>query len=127
MNRTRGRLRALRSRAAPEPIFLLSVAVVLSVVFIPAARMRFIDGDEGFYLMAARLVSEGKHLYSDFFFPQMPLVPKVVGCWFSLVGVGWQWARFLAATVAVGTGVLLAAEARRRTASLFWALATIVL
>ncbi len=39
------------------------------------AGIRPIDGDEGFYTTAARLVWEGKTPYKDFFFQQAPLLP----------------------------------------------------
>ena len=39
------------------------------------ATMRPVDGDEGFYTTAARLVWEGKTPYKDFFFQQAPLLP----------------------------------------------------
>ena len=39
------------------------------------AQVRPIDGDEGFYTTAARLVWEGKTPYRDFFFQQAPLLP----------------------------------------------------
>jgi hypothetical protein len=39
------------------------------------ATIRPIDGDEGFYTTAARLVWEGKTPYKDFFFQQAPLLP----------------------------------------------------
>ena len=39
------------------------------------SRHRPIDGDEGYYATAARLVSEGHTPYLDFFYPQMPLLP----------------------------------------------------
>jgi hypothetical protein len=111
------------SQLPPRQLFFYVVAlVVLGAVLIPAAQARFIDGDEGFYLMASRLVADGQRLYADFFFPQMPLVPQVYGRWFWLLGAGWRSARVLAALCAVGTGLVVAEEARRRTASTFWGL-----
>jgi hypothetical protein len=47
------------------------------------AATRPIDGDEGFYTSAARLVWEGKTPYKDFFFQQAPLLPYVYS---------WIWA-----------------------------------
>jgi hypothetical protein len=40
--------------------------------------VRFVDHDEGFYLSAAYLISQGKWLYKDFFYPQMPLFPYLM-------------------------------------------------
>ena len=57
----------------------LTVVTVLSLVYLAwlvhFAQVRPIDGDEGFYATAARLVWEGKTPYRDFFFPQAPLLP----------------------------------------------------
>ena len=47
------------------------------------AETRPIDGDEGFYATAARLVWEGKTPYQDFFYQQTPLLPYLYG---------WMWA-----------------------------------
>jgi Dolichyl-phosphate-mannose-protein mannosyltransferase len=47
------------------------------------ATTRPIDGDEGFYSTAARLVAEGKAPYRDFFYQQAPLLPYLYG---------WMWA-----------------------------------
>jgi hypothetical protein len=58
--------------------------VVASAVYfaglIHYAQVRPIDGDEGFYTTAARLVSEGKAPYRDFFFQQAPLLPYLYSC-----------------------------------------------
>jgi hypothetical protein len=47
------------------------------------AEVRPIDGDEGFYITAARLVSEGKTPYRDFCYHQGPLLPYLYS---------WIWA-----------------------------------
>lgn len=39
---------------------------------------RLVDGDEGFYLEAARAVGSGKTPYIDFFYPQMPYLPYIL-------------------------------------------------
>ncbi len=57
----------------------ISVAIVLlylmgSLFF---AQVRPLDGDEGYYASAIRLVSEGKTPYQDFFYPQSPLLPYI--------------------------------------------------
>jgi hypothetical protein len=47
------------------------------------AQVRPIDGDEGYYVTAARLVWEGQTPYRDFTYPQAPLLPYVYS---------WIWA-----------------------------------
>ena len=45
-----------------------------------------INGDEGFYLAAGRLVSEGKQPYLDFFYPQAPLLPYYLAPFLKIFG-----------------------------------------
>jgi len=85
----------------------LIVALGLAAFFIPIGRLRLIDGDEGYLLQAARLVSEGKRLYTDFFYPQMPFWEHVYGAYFWLFGRGWYSARLLSSLIAVGTGLVI--------------------
>jgi hypothetical protein len=63
------------------------IVVCLCVIYFAGlfyyASVRPIDGDEGFYSTAARLVWEGKTPYKDFFFQQAPLLPYVYS---------WIWA-----------------------------------
>ncbi len=50
------------------------------------SQIRPLDGDEGYYAAAARLVTEGQTPYVDFFYPQMPLVPYAYAPFYKLVG-----------------------------------------
>jgi hypothetical protein len=106
-------------RALPS----LGVLVVLSIWLIPISLGRLIDADEGYLLMAARLVSEGRWPYRDFFLPQAPLLPAVFAAVFVLFGRSWMVARVFAGVVAVAMGWLVYREAlsstRRQTSGLF--------
>jgi dolichyl-phosphate-mannose-protein mannosyltransferase len=70
------------------------------------AHVRPLDGDEGYYTTAARLVWEGKTPYRDFAYPQGPLLPYIYS---------WVWAVHPRSLVAMrvfsaacgGIGVLL--------------------
>ena len=86
--------------------------------FVPIGLTRLIDGDEGYLLYAARLVSEGENLYTDFFCPQTPLVPYVFSLWYRVFGAGWYSARTLAGVFAAGSGLLVFLIAYRYSASL---------
>lgn len=83
------------------------VLILLLTYFLFLSRFRVIAGDEGFYVMAARLVGEGKLPYLDFFYPQMPLMPFLYGAWLSLFGNGWIEVRALSAIFAALTGLFL--------------------
>lgn len=55
-----------------------AVLVFASLFFLVVVTDRLAANDEGFYLLAAKLVSEGNVPYLDFFYPQMPLYPYLV-------------------------------------------------
>jgi Dolichyl-phosphate-mannose-protein mannosyltransferase len=72
----------------PAPRRVLFVAVGLASLFyliglVYYAQVRPLDGDEGYYTTAARLVWEGKVPYRDFSYPQGILLPYIYS---------WVWA-----------------------------------
>lgn len=81
---------------------------VFSVLFFGViGQTRLVDGDEGFYLLAAKLLMGGQQLYFDFFYPQMPLLPYLYSGWFTLSDVSWGNARWLNAGMAAGISLLI--------------------
>ena len=104
-------------------LFLLALLGGLSAWLLPVSVGRLIDGDEGYLLMAARLVSEGQVPYRDFFLPQGPLLPAFFGVYFWGLGRSWLGARLLAGAIAIAMGWLVYRESlaatRRQTAALF--------
>ncbi|MDC0358909.1 glycosyltransferase family 39 protein, partial [Oligoflexia bacterium] len=78
-----------------------------ALFFIPIAFQRLIARDEGFYVLASKLVMEGKMLYAGFFYPQMPLLPYVYGSWMEVLGYSWIAARLLSASFSIILGTLL--------------------
>lgn len=87
---------------------LILAFLLLLLVSLLAGQFRFIARDEGFYLYAARLISEGFLPYRDFFFPQTPFVPFLYAGWFWIFGANWISGRILASLLTVGAGLLLA-------------------
>ncbi len=67
---------------------LLLIAVVILHLLVAGwfAWHRPIDGDEGYYGMAARLVADGAVPYTDFFYPQAPLLPWIYAPAAALMG-----------------------------------------
>ncbi len=59
------------------------LSVAYGVALAVLAAVRPLDGDEGLYSTAARLVWEGKTPYKDFFYQQAPLLPYLYS---------WIWA-----------------------------------
>jgi len=105
---------ARRLDALPGPLLQLGVVIAQLAAFVPIAVARDIDGDEGYYTLAASLVSDGKLPYVDFFYPQMPLLPFAYGPWTSVFGESWFGARSLSVLCAAGTGLLLYRHASGR-------------
>ena len=74
---------------------LVPIAIFNLTLFTFISRHRLIDGDEGSYLLACKLVFQHKTLYHDFVYPQMPLLPYLYGGWMKIVSTSWYSARFL--------------------------------
>jgi hypothetical protein len=101
--------RRLSARIDSWPALPLQIGVVafLVAVLLPMAIARGIDGDEGYYTLAAVLVADGRLPYEDFFYPQMPLLPFAYGPWMAIFGESWFAARSLSVVSGVLTGLLL--------------------
>ncbi len=106
---------------------LVAVALLQITFFGYIARHRFVDGDEGFFLLASRLVLSGKKPYLDFLYEQGPLLPYVYAGWMKAFGITWASARFFAAILTSLLGVLLCREVRRQTQSWLAAAAALVM
>jgi 4-amino-4-deoxy-L-arabinose transferase-like glycosyltransferase len=102
------------ARALAWPWAGLAVVAVQACVLVPLAALRFVDGDEGAYLLAAKLAMQGEVIYRDFLHTQMPLIPYVYGIWSLVVGEGWLAARLLSVAFAVALGLLLFRHAADR-------------
>jgi hypothetical protein len=98
------------------------LAVAIAAVFLPLAFLRLVDGDEGAYLLGARLVMEGKLPYHDFFYPQMFLTLYVYGLWLKVFGFSWYTARVLAALFTIGLVLVLFVHVTQVTKRRAWGL-----
>ena len=103
------------------PILLLQI-----LVFTFVARHRFIHVDEGFFLLASRLVLMHKKPYVDFFYPQAPLLAYVYALWMKCFGISWAAGRLLAALLTSLVGVLLYEHVCRQTRNWLAGLAAVV-
>jgi hypothetical protein len=65
----------------------LAVCAAIAM-YVFAAWFGNLNQDEGWYLYAARMMSEGKRPYRDFFFTQGPVMPFVYGLFFKLWSIG---------------------------------------
>ena len=90
--------------------------LVLQVGFFSfVALHRYIDADEGFYLLASRLVLMHKKPYVDFLFEQAPLLPYLYGFWIRCFGISWTSARLCSAFLTAVLGTLLYEDVCRQT------------
>jgi len=94
---------------------VIPVCVFLACFFSFAARHRFIDGDEGFYLLASRLAMEHKVPYVDFFYLQAPLLPYAYDLWMKLFSISWFSARSFSAALTTIVGLLIYGHVCRET------------
>src|ERR1017187_3808379 len=93
------------TRAAKLLLVPLSLLQILFFTFV--AHHRFIDRDEGFYLLASRLVLTHKKPYLDFFYTQAPLLPYVYAIWMKVTTVSWTSAKLFSVLLTVLLGTLL--------------------
>ena len=78
-------------------------AVVLGVW----SALHGVNADEGFYIAAGWHAAQGRHLYGDVFFPQMPYLPWIEAGLFRMTGPSLDAARALSvAGGALGAGIV---------------------
>jgi 4-amino-4-deoxy-L-arabinose transferase-like glycosyltransferase len=105
---TATRPRQFRSADESRPIWTLPACLALQLILFSAfAYFRLIDSDEGLYLLAVKLVAQGKRPYLDFFFQQMPGLPYVYALWSGAVGLSFTSARMLSVLFSLALGGLL--------------------
>lgn len=95
-------------------VMLLAAHVGLLFLFV---HNRFIDGDEGFYLAAAREVAFGETPYLDYSYPQMPLLPYIYS---PVSDYGFDtlyYSRYMSILAAVLTSCLMILMLRRQNGS----------
>ncbi len=111
-------------RLAPVPlkqrlILLLGITPIFIALFIYSATWCFI-WDEGFHLIAARLIANGKRPYLDFCFPQTPLNAYINAAVLLLFGNGWRAIHLLAAAYMCGAVWMVADFVQSRLPSERW-------
>jgi len=88
-------------------LLLIPVLLFETLFFDFIALHRFIDGDEGFYVLAARLVLRHRKPYLDFFYPHLPLLPYIYASWMKCFGISWTSGRLFSALLTSLLGALL--------------------
>jgi len=89
--------------------WLLGVVSLIAAGLMTYAVLRAFVWDEGFHLIAAQLINEGKRPYLDFCFPQPPLNAYWNAIWLRVFGYNW-WIPHIPAALETGAAVLLTAD-----------------
>jgi hypothetical protein len=76
--------------------------------------------DEGFHLLTAQLIKNGKRPYLDFFFPQTPLNAYWNAFWFRIFGDTWRTAHAVAALCTTAAILITGDYVHRRFPVVRW-------
>src|SRR5271165_4122406 len=107
---------------------LLAPVFLAFLCFFPfVALHRFIDGDEGAFLLASRLVLAHKTPYLDFFYQQAPLLPYAYAFWMKVAGISWFSGRAFTVLLTSLLGLLLYRRLCQQTGSWLAGLSAVVL
>ena len=108
-------------------LLLVPIVLLQMLFFAFVALHRFIDGDEGFYLLASKLVLMHKKPYLDFLYVQAPLLPYVYALWMKCFGISWNSVRIFSALLTTLLGTLLYEHVCRQTRNWLAGLSAVVL
>ena len=89
-------------------MLLIAAGIIGAGLLVYAETLAF-TGDEGFHLLAAQLIDDGKRPYIDFCFPQTPLNAYWNAGWMRVFGQTWHVPHAVS-TVLVMAAVLLSAQ-----------------
>jgi hypothetical protein len=92
-----------------KPFLLLAgTAAIYAAGLLYYSQTTAFSWDEGFHLLAAQLISQGKRPYLDFFFPQTPLNAYWSAFWMRLFGDTWHTVHAVAALNTAAAMLLMA-------------------
>jgi len=93
---------------------LVFFALIPAALFgITAVFYGRLTGDEGWYVLAATDVMQGKLPYRDFLFTQMPLLPYFYGTLMTILGKGMFAGRLISFTISMASVAMLLQICRR--------------
>lgn len=119
-------LRGLVRRVRGAPI--VSRLGVLAFAWFGIVGLRLpVDVDEGYYALAAELVTLGRVPYADFFYPQGPLYPYLLAPFVLLFGARFVVLRLVSSAFAAIAAALVAHLVHRETRSRLAAVAAVVM
>jgi len=100
--------------------YLVGIEVGAAALVVLLASLNLVYGnlnqDEGWYLYAAKMVSDGARPYADFAFTQGPVLPYIYSLFYPLIdALGVAGGRLITSWLGVLAGLLAAATAARMT------------
>ena len=95
-------------------VSVLIPAAVVGAFLVPAATLRPLDEDEGYYALASKLVGHGKTPYTSFWYPQAPLMPYVYGAWQRVTQESWYLLRGLSVLLTIALAYMVYRYAVKR-------------
>jgi hypothetical protein len=114
-----------RSRASY--LVLCGVILLMGAGYILYSLTWAFAWDEGFHILTAQLIKNGRLPYIDFFFPQTPLNAFWNAGWMRVFGDSWRIVHVVAAVEAIGAVFLTADFVYRRIPIPRWRLASSLL
>lgn len=96
-----------------ERMLFVAACTLELVCLAVLAVQRNVNADEGFYLVAGLRVLEGKTLYRDFFFPQMPYLPFAEAVMMAVTGpslLAMRWIGVITGALVAGIVALVVAR-----------------
>ncbi len=106
------------------PPFLWALLASLAVLLLGFSQTVAFFGDEGFHLLAARLVNAGKRMYLDFFYPHAPLYVYLIAAWMRVIGDTWRSVHAFSALLTSASTVLVTWYVFSRSRESGWQRAT---
>src|SRR5437763_16400392 len=104
-----------------KPFLLLcGVVALIFAVLLGYAETRAFSWDEGFHVMAARLIKTGQRPYLDFCFPQTPLNAYWWSIWLRIFGESWRAMHAIGAVLVAGAVLLPPDFILRRFPNVDW-------
>src|SRR5260370_33090130 len=89
-------------------LWLCATVALIAAVLLAYSQTAAFAWDEGFHLLTAQLIKNGKRPYLDFFFPQTPLNAYWNAFWFRLFGDTWRTAHAVAAVCTTASLLIIA-------------------
>src|ERR1700722_13074149 len=101
-------MESVSDRRPASAVLLFSVLALLTAGLIAYSQTMAFAWDEGFHVLTAQLIKQGKRPYIDFVFSQPPLNAYWNAGWMAVFGESWRVPHVIAALCSAGAVILTA-------------------